>query len=52
MASSSIITNWPAEMSLKPAASASDMLAGLTFNVNSSAEEKKDRDQLVLPYTE
>ncbi|XP_022698355.1 uncharacterized protein LOC111265712 [Varroa jacobsoni] len=52
MASSSIITNWPAEMSLKPAASASNMLAGLTFNVNSSAEEKKDRDQLVLPYTE
>ncbi|OQR75645.1 hypothetical protein BIW11_08283 [Tropilaelaps mercedesae] len=36
----------------RPTVSVSDMLAGLTFNVNTSGEEKKEKDQLVLPYTE
>lgn len=33
-------------------ASATDLLAGLTFNVRTSAEEQKAKDQLVLPYTQ
>jgi len=36
----------------KPTAQPTNILADLTFNVNISGEEQKDKDNLVLPYTE
>lgn len=36
----------------KPKSQPTNLLADLTFNVNISGDEKKDKDNLVLPYTE
>ena len=36
----------------KPTSQPTNLLADLTFNVNISGEERKDKDNLVLPYTE